>query len=171
MHPTSTIFENVMERGQRKLPTPLQAAAARDLAARKPFRQTDAAKDALFSSSHIPPYKSGGHLNPKQRKVGEWAPSGAGPYGEQPAEYSRTLNRHCSEPALGVTRLGSVSGVSPAQPGGGDVPLLGSECALPNWVAFQHSASTPSDAAGHGGGRMRRAAAGQTPAWQLQARR
>lgn len=190
-HPTSTIFENIIEKPAR------QRAAARAGAEqslrqfrhpgtsdadfeqyreqRRQFRQPDPAREALWKSTIIQPYKSGGRA--QKTLVGAWSrdeaktiekQSGA-PAGQASglAALSPKLVRSVSQPSLAAASfsksIASFSQSSPkhidsdaaSQHSSAFESVAGSEPGMPQWLAGRTFATRPADAAGHAASRLR----------------
>lgn len=155
MHPTNTIFENLFEKfraGASGGSTPVQVfrpgghasvrlPAGQEIATPQ-FRRPVPSCEALFASTIIQPYKSGGRA--RSIKEGSWYKTAAeldcADGAQPPSTGPRPLfSRSPSAPALDAARGGArISGRA----------ALGAGPELPSWVASRTVVSRPADAAG-----------------------
>eukprot|EP00440_Ansanella_granifera_P023304 gb/GFBE01025307.1/.p1 GENE.gb/GFBE01025307.1/~~gb/GFBE01025307.1/.p1 ORF type:complete len:244 (+),score=26.59 gb/GFBE01025307.1/:1-732(+) len=162
MHPTNTIFQNQMVKHSKAnkelLANPMGQGGQSEPQFRKPAPQTE----ALWSSTIIQPYKSGGHA--KERMEGAWhskAKASHDAHEEVQATLlaKRTMDkqtlsatvsptRSMSSPSLGGAGCSLVGGASQMFSSG----MLPDEASAPAWIARGTISSRPMDAAGLKGG-------------------
>eukprot|EP00931_Biecheleriopsis_adriatica_P073510 TRINITY_DN47779_c0_g1_i1.p1 TRINITY_DN47779_c0_g1~~TRINITY_DN47779_c0_g1_i1.p1 ORF type:complete len:238 (+),score=36.95 TRINITY_DN47779_c0_g1_i1:105-818(+) len=157
MHPTNTIFENqIVKPGAAKkelLADPMSKKGPVEQRFRKPAPQTE----ALWSSTIIQPYKSGGHA--KERMEGAWhskAKASHDAHEEAQATLiaKRTMDRQTLTASMSPTRslsspaLNSLGGAGCSLIGGSSIFSSLADEAAPSWVASQTIASRELDSAG-----------------------
>lgn len=197
-HPTSTIFENVIEKPAKQRAAALAGAEGSLRQFRHPgttdedfekyreqrrqFRNPDPARDALWKSTIIQPYKSGGRL--QRDIVGAWSrdeakdiekhSGAAAGQASGLASLSPKMVRSLSQPSLAaasfsksIATLGQSIDQSASfskRPGDSDSAsqhssafesVAASEPPMPQWVASRTFATRPVDAAGHAASRLR----------------
>lgn len=179
VHPTNTIFENVIERPKRTLQTGASQASSKD-AQRPPavgtattpaspsqqFRRPAPQTEALFKSTFIPGHKSGGRQKPYGKgREGSWYEPRKVP---QPS--SNSGSEACFDTVTGIGTMGTPSSryrhsrSLPSLPRTSAI-ILGTENTIrdsssfkattddmPSWVAPYHPAIRLPDAAGRAGG-------------------
>jgi len=160
MHPTNTIFRTHFEETKER--SDLLARPASELERERDnltqFRRNPST-EALYKSTIIQPYKSGGHASSKR----ELANYQAAATREPPAierernAFGEHLTKTLSLPALTSTlptslvRLREGSGARISAIGAGAMSVRTQGGALPEWLAPNTIASRPPDAAGHAG--------------------
>lgn len=175
-HPTITVFRTQMQEPQdrrnaaargEKLPTlpqPGEVRVGRTEDERPVQFRRNPSTEALYSSTAIRPYKSGGHMTGgKERHCYQFGAARTPPALENEAQaYAGLLSRSQSSPSVSPTlptslvRLRESQPVAPeaAGPASRTSAAVGqgaSLATLPGWVAGSTVFSRPPGAAGHGG--------------------
>lgn len=158
MNPTNTMFKNAFEKGKAQSstgPQLMQDASLRDVAPLQQIRHPMPATEALYKSTIIQPYKSGGRL-PNGKESGPIRVIGEPPLlsaARQSFNASMTLspadnrsmrmNRSASDSAMRSMKI--TEAPTPRSDSGASV------IGAPSWIANQTFMSRQGDAAGQAG--------------------